>query len=134
MSAVYSNAEICAAFFDNDSKCRCNKVVVQAKNSGYGNLITHVTRNHKDEIDKVTKSHKEKGMMHAFLPSEKCKNIYSWLEWGVMDSMPFSFVESEYVIKNSKLKSISTETYMKYIGKLTVVVQNKVFLIILFSK
>ena len=46
-------------------------------------------------------------------------NLYGWIDWICVDLLPFSFVEKELTRKYSKLTSISRNTLLKYMEKLT---------------
>jgi hypothetical protein len=46
-----------------------------------------------------------------------------WIDWIVMDNLPFSFVEKKRTRKNSSLRPISLNTFMKYLRLLTTAVE-----------
>jgi hypothetical protein len=99
-------------------KCAiCTNVITT--NHGMSNLLQHL--NTKDHVNwlallKSRVKNCTNGPLDYFVNptdvSEKAKNYYLWLEHGVMSDMPFSFVEDEYVRKNSRLSPISRNTYM----------------------
>ena len=46
--------------------------------------------------------------------TNKAKNIYEWIDWIVVDNLPFSFCEKESTRRKSKLTKISKNTLKKY--------------------
>ena len=53
-------------------------------------------------------------------------NNFGWIDWICMDLLPFSIVEKESTRKCSNLGSISRNTLIKYMEKLTKCVENEI--------
>ena len=107
-------------------ECRCKKTRTQNILSGYSNLVSHVKERHPGYLQRMqqtldTISTDRNIQMHSqFLCVPKqASNLYSWLEWTVMDNNPLSFFEKTLVKKYSKLESVCSKTIGKYIGLLT---------------
>ncbi len=58
--------------------------------------------------------------------SPKAKNLHAWMEWVVMEDHPFSFVESVFARRYSKLEPISVNTLKKYIELVGLRVKDKI--------
>ena len=53
--------------------------------------------------DALAAERSETGSMLSFVTrrvSAKAQNIHDWIEWIIMDDLPFSFVENKYARKN----------------------------------
>ena len=67
------------------------------------------------------------------LPAEKCfivdaksANIFGWLENVIMTSQPYSFVGDKLVNNHSKLDHICRQSFVDYMQKLSVRVEEKI--------
>ena len=76
---------------DQECKCKCGENVKSHKGAGKTNLKNHIRRWHPKFL-------KESGSnaVSQFIPSEKARTIYSWLEWVVMENREVSFPDEEY--------------------------------------
>ena len=121
--------EKCAHFFESSSKrdewkCNiCSNIIGQVKTRGYQNLISHLNKQ-KDivqvrlpEMGQPSTSSLASFGFHC--SSKKAVNIFSWIEWIVMEQREFSFCEKALVKKYLKLEPISRGTFIRYIQKLT---------------
>ena len=103
----------------------CNECKVRRKQitgSGYNNLYTHITAKHTDYREKVL----SKNSKLTFVASPRAVNIYGWMDWVVMNGLPFSFVENEYNKKYTSLNPISRPTLMKYLELVEEKVEQKI--------
>ena len=124
--APFSSKEMVFKFFTKTEegvfKCQCGKIRKQTKASGYSNLLSHIHQAHKNYNEIMAQSNNVLG----FKVSEKASSIYGWLEWIIMGSHPFSFVENELNNKYSNLPPISKKTFMVYLQKLTTKVESAI--------
>ena len=108
--------------------CLCSRVREQ-KGTGYTNLMDHIKREHKDYEARVIEARlagADRSVFRSIVVSSKGKKIFQWMETVIGDLQPFSFVEKEYVRKNMQPPPICTETLVKYMLKLTEVVEKKI--------
>ena len=120
-------------------QCKCTQKRKQIANKGYSNLNSHIAVVHPNWKDENGSS--QKLGFSAVVPSQKVSrkgtNIFRWLEWVTMESLPFSFYERELVRQNSVLEPISTDTFVRYVdltvekveGKLAELLPDKFVLI-----
>lgn len=120
----------------------CPKVQrVQKQNTGFSNLMSHITSAHPnfEEEMKKTKDGKIVGIKIStpcsdfklintrdFLVPPKINNIYSWVDWIVNEGLPFSTVEKSLTRKYTNLSPISISSLMNAMKELTVVVEKKI--------
>lgn len=84
---------------------------------GYTNLAAHVKSGHPNW--QAIMSHSEPTGLESWLSvTPKAINIFGWLDWIIMDNLPFSFVENPLTRKYTNLKPICTNTFMKYMEDL----------------
>jgi hypothetical protein len=93
-------------------------------------LAQHATK-HDGWHDAVDASLKNgRGPMDRFVQkkiSPAAWNIYYWLEWIIMDDLPFDFVERELTAANTKLLPICSKTFIKYMELTHEAIEAKVF-------
>ena len=73
-------------------KCKCGKVLVQKKNTGWSNLLNHVKRQHPEESANAVNN--TPSVINAFAVDEtsrKRRNIYGWIRIICDGMRPFSF-------------------------------------------
>jgi hypothetical protein len=85
--------------------------------------MDHIQREHEDIMDEAKK--KDGGPILQFF-TKKDVNQFQWVEWVVKDLLPFSFCEKRTTRKFSRLQSISVESLMNAMSRLTVLVENKI--------
>ena len=89
-------------------QCKCTQKRKQIANKGYSNLNSHIAVAHPNWKDEYGSS--QKLGFSAVVPSQKVSrkgtNIFRWLEWVMMESLPFSFCERELVCQNSVYNQI----------------------------
>jgi hypothetical protein len=89
-------------------------------NTGSSNLKKHLEICMPDYIAHY------KGRVEVLLPGagdirqfvsvdKKSQTIYDWLEWIIDDNLSFNFISKPLTRKNTKLDSMSINTYMKYL-------------------
>ena len=108
-------------------KCKCGKVLVQKKNTGWSNLLNHVKRQHPEESANAVNN--TPSVINAFAVDEtsrKGRNIYGWIRIICDGMRPFSFVEDTTIREYIRLESISENTLRKYMGILTKEVEKKI--------
>ena len=102
-------------------KCKCGKVLVQKKNTGWSNLLNHVKRQHPEESANAVNN--TPSVINAFAVDEtsrKGRNIYGWIRIICDGMRPFSFVEDTTIREYIRLESISENTLRKYMGILNI--------------
>ena len=105
---------------EHSFKCiYCDTIRNQKPNTGYSNLMNHITGKHPDYAH-LANGNKEKNSLDAYFDTTtKENNIFCWLDWIIVEGKPFNTVEKELTRKYSKLTPICTETLMKYMNLLT---------------
>ena len=76
--------------------CNCGRKRVQNAKAGCGNLINHIKTDHADWEDTMKGKQRKKNSTSI---NKKEANIFHWLEWIVMDNLPFTFVEKQLTAK-----------------------------------
>jgi hypothetical protein len=131
MAKAYQPAQIANAFFEladaNEKgdgiieeywKClQCDHQVKRTKGKGWTNLAQHAIKHDgwRDVVDAFLKN--GRGSMDRYVQKKigpAAWNIYHWLEWIIMDDLPFNFVERELTAANTKLLPICSKTFIKY--------------------
>ena len=111
-------------FFEKDKEnesyfiCKYPGCTVKRKRpagTGFGNIIQHLQSAHPTYIS----DYQANNSAFVYQYNGKVVSIFKWIEWIVMDNLPFTSVESERFRKNSTMKSISRPTLMKYMNLLT---------------
>ena len=127
-----SGKELTRVFFHRETPngsiwvCHCGKKC-QQKGSGYTNLVSHIMRIHHDQYLKLREKEQKTftSVMDTFWP-KKAQTLSAWLLLIVNGLLPFSFCENECARQCMKQGPISRKTLMKYLNKLTVVVEKKI--------
>ncbi|KAG7361649.1 hypothetical protein IV203_036750 [Nitzschia inconspicua] len=137
MSSIkISGKELTAAFFHRETPngsvwlCRCGKKCRQKEGSGYTNLVGHITRSHHEEYLELHAKHVngmkgEPEITDSSWPP-KTQKLHCWISLIVDGLLPFSFCENEMARKYMKHGPIARDTVMKYIDKLSEIVENKI--------
>ena len=99
--------------------CKCGKVRKQEISRRYRNLLDHVKNDHPDWENQIK-------MKTSSIVSEEATTLFGWLDWIVMDSLPFVTVQKYQTRKFWKLNDLDRKTLVKYIEKLTVLVEETV--------
>ena len=116
-------------FFEHDGngvyKCKidgCNVKRKKPTGSGYGNVMQHLLSAHPN-----FKFDFENDMQKlCYNYPEKVISAYKWIDWIVINDLPFSFVDNERTRKNASIKSISRQTLTKNLSQLTKLLENEV--------
>lgn len=110
-------------------KCECGNTRNVDLKKGYTNLVSHIKSQHKDWQEVMNAFHSDKVSTSkvttpgfSFVNSKSSK-IFSWLEWIIMDNLPFNFVEKQLTQKYTNLEKWSTDSFMKYLCMLTTSVE-----------
>ena len=101
--------------------CRCGKS--RKKGNGWSNLMEHIIRHHNDHLEQVKASDTIQ-ISHFF--RKRDRNVFSWVEWIVMDLLPWSFCEKDTTRKYSRLEKISIDCLLQTMRRLQVVVEQKI--------
>jgi hypothetical protein len=144
-----SNVENVNYYFkvtDNPDRwiCRCGKKLKQEKKTGYSNLMSHITKQHKDYINEV-QTQKKGGQLdkYGFSPCEAAMQIYGWMDLIISEGyyfvhlihlffptysirLPFSTCEKAIYRKYVNLKPMSLTSFMKYMQLLTTALEKKI--------
>ena len=134
----YETKAVAATFFEKISskedgnktittfKCQCGTVRNQDLKKCYVNLISHIKDQHPEWQQTMESKHLEENSKIDQFVNKKASTVFSWLEWIIMDNLPFVFVEKRLTKKNTKLDSIGRDTLMKYLKLLTADAEKKV--------
>jgi hypothetical protein len=105
-------------------QCLCGKVLKKNR-SGYTNLINHLKTAHPNYEREFLDISKQRAIT-KYVPSSQGKNIFGWLDWVIMEYLPFSFVEKERSRSYTRLNPISRNSFVKYMHKLTEMVEAEI--------
>eukprot|EP00171_Calliarthron_tuberculosum_P003101 IDg3101t1 len=123
---------VCDLFFTRDSTnsnvfmCQCG---TKRKRSGtsYSNMLSHVQSSHADAYQRVlTGERVSQSQLDGYFSTTKSGHLYGWLDFIINGLLPFSFVEKRLIRKHVKHDPPSLNTFMKYLGLLTKLVERKV--------
>ncbi len=103
--------------------CKCGVKRVQ-NGSGYTNLCSHIFIDHESQLNSL-KTLPDKPIEECFWP-KRVKYIHDWLEIEMMMLLPFSFFENPFARRHLKSDSMSKNTFMKYLGSVTQVVERQI--------
>jgi hypothetical protein len=112
--------------------CSCGKVMAK-QSHGYTNGSSHVKTQHdeKEYVEKVQELLRARRdgqvsiLLFNSIPKD-AKNMHDWIDWIVMDNLPFCFVEKKRTRKNTSLNPICVNTFMKYLRLLTTAVEPEI--------
>jgi len=131
--SVEMNSNLVKFYFesigDGQYKCKCGKVRKQKDKTGLSNLINHIKVEHTDYSSEFAAASIECNSSQTKIDSFLCpksKNIYSWIEWIVMECRELNFCEKDLVRKYTHLSPICRNTLVKYIDLLTKEVERQV--------
>ena len=86
-------------------------------------LTSHLESKHlqtlTEDVKKLTGDRKGPTNSHLRNLSQDAKDYHDWIEWLVISDLPFTFVESRYTRKNSRVNAISRPTLMQYMNEVT---------------
>lgn len=69
---------------DKNWICKCGTLRVQAKKTGYTNLMSHIRADHKN-YQELLKSDGQVKLDEYFFVSDKAAQVYGWIDWIVTD-------------------------------------------------
>jgi hypothetical protein len=138
MSEHLTDADISKIFFrehlvkpngDIVFQCReCDRQVTRLKARGGWSMLKQHVKSHAGWETKCVQA-KESGRMYDFIKrrvSEAAVTAFRWLEWIIMEDLPFSFVENSLTRKNVALDPITRPTLTKYMEFLGDIVEQKI--------
>ena len=135
--STYSSKQLAATFFEelnskkvgeksiSTFKCQCGISRSQDLKKGYVNLVSHIKSQHPDWKEIMDSKKKIEEDKNPFI-NRKASTYFSWLDWVIMDDLPFTFVERPRTRKYSKMEPVGVGTFMKYLKLLTAEVETKV--------
>ena len=95
----------------------CNRKLKQKLSAGYTNLRGHAESRDgwKASVRDYLQAKVNGGAMDAHVRpvSEKAKSLYRWIEWIVVECLPFNIVKRPMYRKHSNLKKTSLNTLKK---------------------
>ena len=95
--------------------------------SSYSNLASHVKQQHKSDLETfVADKQAASGRLDFDLFSAKTKEMFGWIEYVVMENLPYAFVESPLARKYTNLPHISRHRIANVVHALYTVVFDKV--------
>ena len=110
-------------------RCReCGKDITRLKSRGGWTMLTQHVKTHKD-WEKTCQAAQVSGQMYNYVTrtvSPRAVNAFNWIEWIVMDDLPFSFIEKRLTRKNTSLEPLSRSSLMKYLGALSIRMESKI--------
>jgi hypothetical protein len=83
------NKALCLYYFklENPEKsdekyiCKCNTRRTQKPNTGWSNLLSHITTDHPEHVEEYSNHIKKNSLDNYFKPSQKALKIYGWLDF-----------------------------------------------------
>ena len=85
----------------------------QAPGTGYTNLMNHIFQEHPNYLKEMREAANTHHLTPVFRATKKAQNIYSWLEWIIMENREFKFPEKEFIRKNTKLEPVTDDQIRK---------------------
>lgn len=100
----------------------------QAANTGYSNLMQHLTHHHEETyLDEFRTYQKREGSLDFFVKGDDYSHtVYQWLDWTIMENRELTMCEKVKTRKYTHLKPISTKTLRKHMFALEELVQARV--------
>lgn len=95
----------------------CSKERTQNVGTGWSNLYSHISAEHPERIANFvpTLDSSQSSLDSFILPvTKQARNIAKWIEWVIMDDLPFSFVDRERTRLFTSLDPICRNTFKKY--------------------
>lgn len=120
-----TNKEVCAFYFSqteepNEYICKCGNRRKKA-GSSYQNLMQHILKDHKEYLEII----KTQKTILPFVDS-KSQNVWTWLKFIILKGSPFVWCDDENVRHFTKAKSITVNTFKKYMCSLTKIVEMEI--------
>lgn len=95
---------------------------------GYSNALSHL-KLHPDYnqiIEDVSIDYNGNIHIQRMIVSGGATQVYSWLDWVITDNYPFEFLKKQTTKKYSNLRPMCIPTFLKYMNRLTVLVEQKI--------
>ncbi|KAE9303034.1 hypothetical protein PF008_g22328 [Phytophthora fragariae] len=113
-----SSRTICNALFTSGGTnvfvCNtCNDTY--RSSNGYSNLLNHLRRHHPAYEQLARSALREGNALQLRVVDQRTVDVYRWVEWIVVDKLPFSFCERPNVRANTKLSKINRQTVKIYV-------------------
>ncbi|RLN05773.1 hypothetical protein BBJ28_00024862 [Nothophytophthora sp. Chile5] len=133
-----SNRVICSLLFREDTigQFECNSCSCTYRDAqGFTNLMNHLRRFHPGYEAEGEAALRAENTLRLRIVDARTTDIYRWVEWVVMERLPFSFCERRLARQNSKMSHISETTLNRYIyehveGKITALLPDKFGLVL----
>ena len=132
--------------------CRCKSTRKQDPKNGHGNLMNHIRLRHPTYLEDYKAAitvgkmytsgistavgsssssstdpiHHQMQIALDVLIDKKSSNVFTWLEWIVMEELPLQFCEDPLTRKNTTLSMISAKTLKKYLFLVVTGVEQKI--------
>lgn len=110
--------------------CKCDscKRSERQRKAGYTNLCTHICTHHSDEISECVQTSLKinNNIFHSFTYSSLNIAVHGWMECIILCLLAFSFFEKSITRLHFKQESISRETFISHMHKLTSVLETAV--------
>jgi len=106
--------------------CICGARRKCKKGAGYSNLYSHIQTAHPNHQQEVSQFRAANNLLITSMLDSKAINSFGWISCIVENNFPLSFVESESVRKQSKLRPISCETLKKQMFQVQSLLQQKI--------
>ena len=96
------------------------------KGAGYQNALNHLKLhpNFEQLVNEAEKSHDNS--IQPQIVTEQAIQLFSWMDWIIIENLPFAFLTKSSTKKYSKIKPISIPTFLKYMNRLTKIVEAKI--------
>lgn len=130
-----NHKEICLFYFTLDKKinpendkrylCKCGAIREKKPNTGWSNLMSHITKEHPAYLQETNQSGNQPSLKMTFY-SAKTINIYGWINWILSCGLPFTTVSNQTFHQYTKLTPICYNTFMKYLESLTKLLEKKI--------
>lgn len=124
--------QLALLFYTRDSPtsdywtCRCGNRRKKIATS-YSNLVSHITTAHKDyELIVSSDTDHTQRSIDAYFQSKKADNYFGWYDFIINALLPFSFVQKPIIRDHVKYMPMALSTFMRYLPRLTQVVEEKV--------
>jgi hypothetical protein len=118
-----SNTVVCSLLSRSSghSKYTCNSCSCEYRNRhGFTNVMNHLRRFHAgfESEPKAEAALRANNSLRLHIVDERTSDIYRWVEWVVIERLPFTFCERRLARQNTRMRSISAKTLASYVTKL----------------
>ncbi|KAG6957595.1 hypothetical protein JG688_00010897 [Phytophthora aleatoria] len=128
-----TNRIICSLLFwpTGPGKFACNSRDREYRSlHGFTNLMNHLLRFHPSYEANAEAAAHANNALRLHVVDARTTEIYRWVEWVVVDRLPFTFVERRLVHQNARMGNITAKTLTIYVKKLLGAVDQRVIKIL----